>query len=169
MPVPGTPPHVIDMTVADTDEESGVHEADGFVPVSSQRIRRHGGFVGPMPGTPVQSNRFSPLSTEIEAGVDHPGFHPPMRRRRREESFRQSLSATDMPVTQLASFIPTWADSDDPQVRPLNERSTRRLVLTRADMPQSVQDLHEPVTTKVRAMMNQSQCSSQIQTMTQTA
>ena len=28
-------------------------------------------------------------------------------------------------------------------MRPLNERSTRRLVLTRADMPQSVQDLHE--------------------------
>ena len=26
---------------------------------------------------------------------------------------------------------------------PLNERSTRRLVLSRADMPQSVQDLHE--------------------------
>ena len=32
VPVPGTPPNVMDMTVADTDEESGVHEADGFVP-----------------------------------------------------------------------------------------------------------------------------------------
>ena len=65
-----------------------------------------------------------------------------MRSRRREESFRQSLTPTDMPATQPASFVPTWAYSD-PQVRPLNERSTRRLVLTRADMPQSVQDLHE--------------------------
>ena len=112
-------PTWLDMTVADTDEESGVHEADGFVPVSSQRIRRRGGFVGAM---------ISPLSAEIEAGVDHPGFHPPMRRRRREESFRQSLGSLF------------------PQVCPLNERSTRRLVLTRADMPQSVQDLHEVAT-----------------------
>ena len=64
-----------------------------------------------------ETNRFSPLSAEIEAGVD---------------------------AIQPALFVPIWAHSD-PQVRPLNERSTRRLVLTRADMPQSVQDLHEVV------------------------
>ena len=42
----------------------------------------------------------------------------------------------------LHHSFPLFADSEDPQVRPLNERSTRRLVLTRADMPQLVQDLH---------------------------
>ena len=66
-----------------------------------------------MTGTPVQTNRFSPLSAEIEAWVDHPGFHPPMRRRRREEF---APVATDMPVTQPASFVPTWADSEDLEV-----------------------------------------------------
>ena len=70
VPVPSTPPHVIDMTVGNSDEESGVHE--------------------------------------MVSSLSHP---------------RGSVAAT--------------------QVRPLNERLTRRLVLTRADMPQSVQDLHE--------------------------
>ena len=45
VPIPGAPPDVvIDMTVADTDDESAVQEQDGFVSVVSQRSRRHGGL-----------------------------------------------------------------------------------------------------------------------------
>ena len=33
------------MTVADTDDESGVQDHDGFVSVVSQRSRRRGGLV----------------------------------------------------------------------------------------------------------------------------
>ena len=78
---PATPvAQVIDMTVADSDDESGVQDRDGFLSVLSQRSRRRV-VVSAIPATvsSVQANRFSPLNAEIEAVVESQG--PRARRR----------------------------------------------------------------------------------------
>ena len=68
---------VIDMTVADSDEDSGVQDRDGFL---SQRSRRRVVASAIPAAVPfVQANRFSPLNAEIEAVVESQG--PRVRRR----------------------------------------------------------------------------------------
>ena len=78
---PATPvAQVIDMTVANSDDESGFQDRDGFLSVVSQRSRRRV-VVSAIPATvpSVQANRFSPLNAEIEAVVESQG--PRARRR----------------------------------------------------------------------------------------
>ena len=79
---------------------------------------------------------FSVPGPEVETGVAHAGLHPLRRTRRHAQvSLRHSLSAMDMPVTQPASFVPTWADApsccEGPEVFPLMEVSEREAVAFR--------------------------------------
>ena len=99
----------IDMTVADTDEEPGVQEEDGFVRVASQRSRRHGRILGATPGTPpVQINRISLLSAEVDARVDQSRPHQRM----------------DIPVAQPASWLVLWLGDMPRSVQDISESSS---------------------------------------------
>ena len=71
---------VIDMTLADSDEESGVQDhCDSFLSVSQRSRRRVLASAIPASVPYVQANRFSPVNAKIEVVVESQG--PRARRR----------------------------------------------------------------------------------------
>ena len=101
------------MTVADSDEESGVQDRDGFLSVVSQRSRRRV-VVSAIPATvpSVQANRFSPLNAEIEAVVESQG--PRARRHltlvggHDDAQHHQFPNLTSVPLFLIVTILLKW-------------------------------------------------------------